>query len=77
MSRFKVGDRVIGIRNEGNYYEYGEVYLIKGEKGSIKKVYETFVVVEFDNDVGGWGDEELNIEKGRGLHVDIDKLKRL
>ena len=77
MSRLKIGDRVIGIRNEGNYYEYGKVYLIKGEKGIVKKVYETFVAVEFDNDVGGWGDEELNIEKGRGLHVDIDKLKRL
>ena len=77
MSRFKVGDRVVGIENEGSYYEYGEVYLIKGEKGIVKEVFDYFVTVEFDNNVGGWGNKELNIKKGRGLHVDNDKLNLL
>ena len=77
MSRFKVGDRVVAIENEGSYYEYGEVYLIKGEKGIVKEVFDYFVTVEFDNNVGGWGNKELNIKKGRGLHVDNDKLNLL
>jgi hypothetical protein len=52
MDEYKIGDRVIGKQSIGTSWQ------IKGEKGTVIDFDDMFVTVEFDVDVGGWGDGE-------------------
>jgi hypothetical protein len=71
---FQVGSRVIAIANVDSGLDNNE-YRIKNEPGTIRSIGEEDCVVEFDNDVGGWNDENRNIEGGHGLWVDYTNLK--
>lgn len=68
----KVGDRVKNI----NYTNYINSL---NEVGTVVKMHtwsnESDVIVNFDNDVGGWEDVYLNIKQGHGLYVPEDCLE--
>lgn len=68
MSKFKVGDRVIGIKN---IYECGIKFPIRNCVGTIKCIYEDGdILIDFDNKVErGWKSKNFNIEEGHGLFV--------
>lgn len=65
---FKVGDRVRCTRNVG-------IFDTKGKTGTVKETYTIFCAVDFDENVEGWGDIKLGMEKGHGVNVDKKDLE--
>lgn len=65
---FKVGDRVRCTRNVDGFNT-------KSKIGTVKKTNMLFVGVDFDEDVEGWGDIGLGIEKGHGVSVKYEDLE--
>jgi len=70
---FNVGDRVQCINSWCGYES------AIGEEGTIVDVSEYDVIVYFDNDVGGWGQNYggLHIEKGHGFFVNRIDLRKI
>lgn len=66
--KFKVGDRVRCTRNVGSFDT-------KGKVGTIKEIGVTVYAVDFDENVGGWGDKKLSIKVGHGLSVQVEDLE--
>jgi hypothetical protein len=69
---FKIGDRVVV---NGYYFanlKDGDCGVIKG----LQSDYEA-ASIDFDDDVDGWGDEELQIKSGHGVHVLLINLKKV
>lgn len=65
---FNVGDRVRCTRNVGSFDT-------KGKTGTVKETYTIFCAVDFDENVEGWGDIKLGMEKGHGVNVDKKDLE--
>ncbi len=73
--KFKIGDRVRATKDTDDY-------MIKGEVGTIcvvniLKGIGVNYIVEFDNDVNGFGNFDLDIPKGHGLWCDEDTLEKV
>lgn len=68
-NKFKVGDRVECI-SKMNYANIGE-------KGTIAKIGNNDVIVNWDNAVGGWDSSELKIKNGHGEYMPFKFLKLL
>lgn len=68
-NKFKVGDRVECIK-KGSFANIGE-------KGTIVEIGETDAIINWDNDVGGWSDNDLKIQGGHGEWKDFDNIKLL
>lgn len=66
--KFKVRDRVICTRNTCGY-------ATKNKKGTIKKLENKIYMVDFDENVGGWEDIDLEIKRGHGVAVDDEDLE--
>jgi len=64
-----VGSRVKAITNADGEYE------TLNEIGTIEQVDREDCTVNFDNSVGGWRDESLNIRNGHGLFVAYEELE--
>lgn len=59
MSKFKVGDRVVATKNVDGQDT-------RGKSGTVKKIAGKCVAVDFDENIGGWGDRFLGIKPGHG-----------
>ena len=66
--KFKVRDRVICTRNTCGY-------ATKNKKGTIKKSENKIYMVDFDENVGGWEDIDLEIKRGHGVAVNDEDLE--
>ena len=66
--KFKAGDRVICTRNTCGY-------ATKNKKGTIKKLENKIYMVDFDENVGGWEDIDLEIKRGHGVAVDDEDIE--
>lgn len=66
--KFKAGDRVICTRNTCGY-------ATKNKKGTIKKLKNKIYMVDFDENVGGWEDIDLEIKRGHGVAVDDEDIE--
>lgn len=71
-----VGDRVMGLHTAGIDYEGKDPWRIMGQEGTVVDVTREDngslddYIINFDNDVGGWGRKRLDIEDGHGLYVE-------
>ena len=66
--KFKVGDRVRCVRKVDGFDT-------ENKKGTIKKLENKIYMVDFDENVGGWEDIDLEIKRGHGVAVDDEDLE--
>ena len=59
LMKLKVGDRIVA---KGKTWFNTKA----GDKGTVVFVSKTSVIIKWDNDVNGWGDDEYDIEDGHG-----------
>ena len=68
MPKFKVGDRIIGKKHRIGYK-------IEKELGTIVELgFDNSYTINFDNNVGGWYNEELDIKLGHGLYLEENEI---
>ena len=67
---FKIGDRVIVNGYDFASLKDGDCGVIKGFDTNINPI------VEFDKNVGGWDNKELQIKAGHGLYIPPACLKK-
>ena len=69
---FQVGDRVVCVRGTRDNRR------IKDQNGCVAVLLTRFVGVEFDNDVGGFGETDVySFEVGHGAFVLPSGLRRI
>ena len=62
LMKLKVGDRIVA---KGKTWFNTKA----GDKGTVVFVSKTSVIIKWDNDVNGWGDDEYDIEDGHGEYI--------
>ena len=51
------------------------IYTTKNVTGIIKKICTDACIVCFDIDVGGWDDEDFDINDNRGVYIGYDEIE--
>ena len=62
LMKLKVGDRIVA---KGKTWFNTKA----GDKGTVVFVSKTSVIIKWDNDVNGWGNDDYDIEDGHGEYI--------
>lgn len=62
LMKLKVGDRVMATGKSWFNTK-------KGNKGTVVDIHEKTVIINWDNNIGGWSDDDYKIEKGHGAFI--------
>ena len=70
LKKLKVGDRIVAKGK--TWFDTKD-----GDKGTVVFVSKTSIIIEWDNDVNGWGDDEYDIEDGHGETIGESKCNMI